>query len=204
MGVQERKARHKEELRHEILEVARKLFVEDGFKNVSMRRIAERIEYSPATIYLHFKDKSELIYELCEETFGRLVEGQEQLCQRQFEGPIEYLREGLRHYVEFGIAHKDHYRVTFMMADEEADPAVYQSPDCMGLRAFGNLRAAVEACVGQGLFPNQDADTAAQALWAGVHGLVSLYIVMPDFPWTDQQRVTDTLIGGLIEGLRAG
>jgi AcrR family transcriptional regulator len=204
MGVQERKARHKEELRQEILEVARKLFVEEGFKNVSMRRIAERIEYSPATIYLHFKDKSELIFELCEETFARLVERQEQLNERTYDSPIDFLREGLSGYVEFGVAHPDHYRVTFMMADDEIDPSTYQSPDCMGMRAFGNLRAAVEACVQQGLFPKQNADTAAQALWAGVHGLVSLYIVMPEFPWADRQKVTETLISGLIEGLQAG
>ena len=72
MGVQERKARQKENLRQEILDAARDLFVREGVENVSIRRIAERIEYSPGTIYLYFNDKAEILKTLCEETFSRL------------------------------------------------------------------------------------------------------------------------------------
>lgn len=76
MGVQERRAREKKELRQEILDAAREMFVRDGFENVSMRKIAEKIEYSPTTIYLYFQDKADLLDCLCEETFTRLVKKQ--------------------------------------------------------------------------------------------------------------------------------
>jgi len=69
MGVQERRAREKKELRQEILDAARDLFVREGFENVSMRKIAEKIEYSPTTIYLYFQDKADLLDCICEETF---------------------------------------------------------------------------------------------------------------------------------------
>ena len=71
MGVAERRAREKEELRQEILTAAREMFVEEGFANVSMRRIADKIEFSPTTIYLYFQDKSGLLDCIVEE---RLVE----------------------------------------------------------------------------------------------------------------------------------
>ena len=72
MGTQERRNREKESLRQEILDAARRLFLKNGFQNVSMRQIAEKIEYSPTTIYLYFKDKSALFRSICEETFGKL------------------------------------------------------------------------------------------------------------------------------------
>src|SRR5262244_2221370 len=76
MGVMERRIREKQALRQEILDAARELFVTEGYENVSMRKVAERIEYSPTTIYLYFKDKADLHDCICEETLGRLVESQ--------------------------------------------------------------------------------------------------------------------------------
>ena len=57
MGVQERRAREKENIREEILDAARTLFVKEGYENVSIRKIAAKIEYAPGTIYLYFEDK---------------------------------------------------------------------------------------------------------------------------------------------------
>jgi AcrR family transcriptional regulator len=72
MGVQERREREKQGIREEILEAARKLFVTEGYENVSIRKIAERIEYSPGTIYLYFQDKADILAQVNEETFSRL------------------------------------------------------------------------------------------------------------------------------------
>ena len=64
MGVKERREREKESLRQDILDVAREMFATEGYESVSMRKIADKIEYSPTTIYLYFKDKNELFYAL--------------------------------------------------------------------------------------------------------------------------------------------
>jgi AcrR family transcriptional regulator len=74
MGTAERKSRQKENTRQEILDAARDLFVNEGYENVSMRKIAEMVEYAPGTIYLHFKDKAEILDTLCEQTFQKLWE----------------------------------------------------------------------------------------------------------------------------------
>ena len=65
MGVKERREREKSETRDKILDAARELFVTEGYEGVSMRKVADKIEYSPTAIYVHFADKEELFRELC-------------------------------------------------------------------------------------------------------------------------------------------
>src|ERR1044071_2679340 len=74
MGVKERREREKTETREIILDAARELFITHGYEGVSMRKIAEKIEYSPTAIYVHFADKEALFHQLCQEDFGRLAE----------------------------------------------------------------------------------------------------------------------------------
>ncbi len=74
MGTVERREREKQELRTRILDAARELFAELGYEAVTMRKIAERIEYSPTAIYFHFKDKDALMRELCEMDFSTLAQ----------------------------------------------------------------------------------------------------------------------------------
>ena len=102
MGSIERRERQKENLRREILDAAREMFIDEGYEAVSMRKIANRIEYSPTTIYLYFKDKSELFNQLCEETFAQLAQRLENL-HRKHSDPLDYLRAGLRCYIDFGL-----------------------------------------------------------------------------------------------------
>src|SRR3974377_491950 len=114
MGVKERKAREKTHLRQEILMAASELFVKEGFENVSMRRIAEKIEYSPTTIYLYFKDKAELLEQGCHGTFERLSAHLKRILEQPGD-PTERLKRGLLAYIHFGLENPHHYRATFMM-----------------------------------------------------------------------------------------
>ena len=79
MGIFERKERDKQGMRKLILDSAMSLFLEEGFGNVSIRRIAESIEYSPATIYLYFRDKDEILFALHNEGFEELFRRQKKL-----------------------------------------------------------------------------------------------------------------------------
>ena len=90
MGVRERRERERTETREKILEAARSLFIEEGFDGVSMRKIADRIEYSPTAIYMHFADKEELFREICHEDFRKLAQSMAGLAQ--VSDPVERLR----------------------------------------------------------------------------------------------------------------
>ena len=202
MGVKERKLRQKKFLRQEILDAASELFVKEGFENVSMRRIAEKIEYSPTTIYLYFKDKAELLEQVCHETFARLSAHLTRILEQPGD-PTERLKRGLLAYIQFGLENPHHYRATFMMPIPEGfDKEKYKKPDSPGMLAFDFLRRSVYDCISAGKFPSSDPELISQTLWSGVHGITSLLIVCDKgFPWVDKKQlipfVVDTLISGV-------
>src|SRR5687768_17234721 len=99
MTVATRKQREKEEMRQLILEAARVIFLEKGYDQTSIRNIAEKIEYSPGTIYLYFKEKDEIFHALHEEGFSRLIEQMQPL--RFVENPYERLKAMGRIYMKF-------------------------------------------------------------------------------------------------------
>ena len=202
MGISQRREREQEQLRRKIFDAASELFAQEGYQNVSMRKIAERIEYSPTTIYLYFKDKNELLKFICEETFAKLGEEIREISEPETDD-IEALRKGLLAYVNFGLAHPNHYEVVFGMPifnqphDEE-----YPYEGSMGQRTFEYLRSQVSACVAAGKLKNGDIDAMSQVLWAGIHGVVSLLNNHLDFPFVEKDRLIGELIETMIKGLR--
>lgn len=109
MGTKERREHKKAGTREKILEAARELFISKGCDGVSMRQVAERIEYSPTAIYLHFADKEELFRELCYRDFKRLA----QIFQNLgiYTDPIARLRQIGRAYIEFGIRNRQSLQI---------------------------------------------------------------------------------------------
>jgi AcrR family transcriptional regulator len=203
MGSKQRREREKEALRQEILDAARELFVKEGYENVSMRRVAEKIEYSPTTIYLYFEDKASLLYAICEETFAKLAKRMEAIT-REGDDPVDTLRRGCRAYVDFGLKNPNHYKVTFINHPQHPhDEKRHLREESMGMKAYGNLRAGVEACVRAKKFRETNVEAVTQMMWAGGHGITSLFITMPDFPWVKKNELIDLMIDTLIDGLKA-
>src|SRR2546423_841925 len=120
-----------------IMDAARELFVEEGFENVSMRRIAEKIEYSPTTIYLYFEDKLSLLYAICQETFAKLAKRLE-AHGRESADPVETLKKGCRAYIEFGLKHPNHYKLTFITLPQHPKVPGWKMEDSMGMKAYGH------------------------------------------------------------------
>ena len=202
MGVKERRERQRQAVRQEILDAARELFIKDGYENVTMRKIAEKIEYSPTTIYLHFNDKADLVRFLCEEAFVKLVDMFEKLGE-DLSDPLLALKRCGRAYVDFGLKYPNDYKVTFMMALKPVAPEDYLREDSMGMRAYGYLRKIVDECIRQGKFKNAELESTTQSMWIVVHGITSLIIAHPDFPWADREHVIDQTIDKIIAGFAA-
>ncbi len=205
MGVKDRRARQKTLLRQQILDAARELLVREGYENLSMRRVAERIDYSPTAIYLHFKDKQELVFSLCKEPFAKLVRELETLPD-EFPDPLVQLRKGMERYIDFGLKHPDHYLPAFVLpwpADvSERRRKAVTSPDSNGMRALASLRDCIAAGVKARKLRKIDPDLAARSTWTALHGVTSLLIVHPHFPWGDRERVIDTVLDALLDGLK--
>lgn len=204
MAIADRREREKQELRGKILDAARILFASEGYDAVTMRRIAEAIEYSPAAIYLHFADKEALVRELCEGDFLALAQHVEGLVA--IADPIERLRALGMAYVEFGLTHPHHYRLMFMEPHQEEPPQQLVKKGDPKTDTYALLRLIVEEALGRGLLREEltDADLIAQTIWAGVHGVVALRTAMANDPWvtwTDARASAALMIDVCIRGV---
>lgn len=204
MGIRERKEKEKEILRREILAAASELFAREGTANLSMRKIAQKIEYSPTTIYLYFKDKNDLLYQICEETFRQLADEVGKIKEMAL-GPIEALRGGMRAYIEFGLANPFHYEAIFINPFDFDEDCIdeFDFDQSMGKVAFDKLREAVESCIESGAIKRADGDLVSQMLWASIHGLTSILISHEKFPFAEKDDLIDMLLDTLIKGLKA-
>jgi AcrR family transcriptional regulator len=178
MGVIERREREREEVRQKILDAARELFVSEGYEKVTMRRIAEAIEYSPTAIYLHFEDKDDLVLSLCRQDFGRLLTAFQ--GEAPPEDPIEWIRQLGRAYARFGLENPNHYRFMFMTPMR---PEHVPQPTDPGHQSFEVLRQAVQKAIDTGAFRPGNADTVAQVLWSSTHGAIALLITLRSDCW---------------------
>ena len=201
MGTKERRAREKEQLRRQIISAARELFVNEGYENISMRKIADKIEYSPTVIYLYFKDKADLLDSACQETLLGLLDTVE-LLKRDKNNPVESLRKSGKAYVDFGLKYPQDYKLTFVIRPQ-FQKGLGLEEGSVGERVFSYLCAMVSECVRQKAFRQVDVETTGQALWSAVHGVTLLLIDFPDFPWTATDKLIDTVIDTMIEGLKA-
>jgi AcrR family transcriptional regulator len=203
MGVKERRDGQKGLLRQEILDAARDILAREGYDGLSMRKLAERIKYSPTAIYLHFKDRDDLVFCVCEELLAGLVRELREVEERNRD-PLVALKKGLRRYVDFGLRHPQHYRATFMIArgNDPEKAARYYQPATMGMQALAVLARTVGECVRQKKLAKVDVHRASCGLWAGVHGITSLLIVMPNFRWENPDKLVDGLISMMVDGLR--
>ena len=202
MGVTERKAREKQELRQQVLDAARELFVREGYENVSMRKIADKIEYSPATIYTYFQDKDEILDCLCEETFLKL-HLEKLAAAHHIADSLQALKKGMETYIRFGLDHPDHYVVTFILkaAPYEKTGTRETRKGKAAQQCFGDMRSIVRRCMEQGKIKNADLEETSQALWAGIHGLTALLITQPGFPFAERDRLIKRTIEVLVRGV---
>ncbi len=195
MSATTRRAEQRAELKAMILDAARDVFIHDGYEQVSMRKLAEKIEYSPGTIYLHFKNKDELLASLVEESFAKLRDALEQARR---DDAVETLRAGLHAYVDFGLRHPNHYHFAFILRPHTVTSSTYRPHG-----AFQFLREVVRCCVECGRFRDVDVETAAQTLWAAVHGVTSLLVTRPQFPWVRRAELVTEVIDNAIRGFLA-
>jgi len=172
MGVAERKERHKEDLKKDILTAAKELFMEKGFEATSIRAIAEKIEYSPATIYLYYKDKNEIIHALHQEGFKLLIQHFEIL--NTIPSAFERLKAMGKAYIQFALKHPDVYELIFTMKEPLEHLAQCEIDWDEGDKAFTLLLQTVTACQQEGYFLKAEPVGMAFVIWSTMHGMCTL------------------------------
>jgi AcrR family transcriptional regulator len=174
MTIAKRKERQKEELKAKILLTAKELFMEKGFEETSIRNIAEKIEYSPTTIYLYFKDKDDIFYALHREGFTLL--NQYFRVLEHVSDPYERLKALSKAYINFALENGEFYDLMFIirapMDALEKDENTWEE----GNRAFGFLVNTINGCIEKGYFKGMNPEVLAFTVWSMVHGICSLEI----------------------------
>ncbi|HEY1332655.1 MAG TPA: TetR/AcrR family transcriptional regulator [Myxococcaceae bacterium] len=198
MGTAQRRAREKTELRTRILDAARTIVQRDGFGALTVRKIADAIEYAPGTLYLYFENRDAIARALSSEGFSELL--QAFAPTERIADPLARLEAIGRAYVRFGMENPETYRLIFM-EDPQLTTAVLEDAD-PGQRAYRALVDPLEELAQAGrLHPGADVQALADTLWSVVHGIVSLKLTCPGFPVTPVEPLLDTALHTFIDGL---
>jgi len=185
--------------RAEILDAAERIFVEVGYEGATIRRIADDVGLSSTALYMHFSEKSEILHEICRGAFARLQAMVEAVMDEG--GPSDVrLRRLLEAYVDFGFENPNAYRLTYLTRPVEARDGAQTAAQSLGGDLFRAFEAVVHDVASDGRLRG-DPRTAAQTLWAGAHGVVSLMITKPYFDWVSREALTRSMIDALIAGL---
>lgn len=204
-----------DKLREEILAAVSELLDETNDETaVSIRAIAERVGVTPPSIYRHFEDKEAMLVAVCGDVFVQLTEGIASAVEAA-KSPLDALAEAGRCYVEFGLAHPEHYRLVFMRppfkGEEDFDHSqlrpvleagvipeshpLFSGDALAASQAFKALYDLVDRVLAD--VPKRrrpDVFTTTTSMWTAMHGITALRISKPDFVWPPVEAQIDAII----------
>lgn len=184
----------RQQLRTLIIDAARELFVTQGVESVTMREIAKRIDYSATSIYAHFADKQALLRAICDTDFLTLASALNEVMQ--IPDPLERMIAFGHSYASFALSYPNHYQLMFMTPHEPCTPENSSVEHNNAEQdAYMQLKLVVTAVYEAGRFRKDltDVDLIVQTLWAGMHGVCSLEIMMSEDAWFEWSEVSDRL-----------
>jgi AcrR family transcriptional regulator len=171
MGITERKLEEKQEMHKRILNGARKIFLEKGYEQASMRSIAQEIRYSPGSLYFYFKDKGEIFHELHKEGF-RLLLNQLKVLDKVAD-PFERLKASGRVFIQFAQDNKDYYNLMFIVDEPVKDSLSEGFQIAEG--AISYMQEMVKECQQKGRFKDMDTEYFTFLIISVVHGICALF-----------------------------
>ncbi len=207
-----RREREREAMRERILGAAHELFAERGIEAVTMRAIADRIEYTATALYFHFRDKEALLRALLTDDF-RLFAAQFQKVAT-LKDPVARMRASAKAFVAFGLTYPNHYRLMFM-TPLSADPGLSAGPDIdqqsPAEDAYTLLQAMVRDAASAGAIKPEfkDLELVCQLLFSGLHGVVSIQLAHniegqnehARIQWRSSNKLRDAMCECLLAGI---
>ncbi|MBI5100448.1 MAG: TetR/AcrR family transcriptional regulator [Nitrospirae bacterium] len=202
MGLREKRARHKEDFRLEILNSARELFIDDGYEKFSMRKLAEKIDYSPTTIYHYFKNKDDLLFAICEDFFDQFF-AQLTRFRSVSRDPVETLRLALLYLIEFGLKSPDQY-VVILLSKHSAYGTrdEFVQKESMARNTYFAFKDMVGDCIKAGRLKEIDEDVISCSFAAVSHGLVMMNLCRPTFVRDNINQIAHALVDAVLRGYR--
>jgi AcrR family transcriptional regulator len=204
MGIKERQERDREAVRRAILDAAKELFVREGYQNVSIRKIAELVEYSPAAIYSYFPSKDDIFFAIAEEGFQLLYGDRTQFSELETLRPVERLRAIFWGFYQFSCKHPQYFALMFV---DRSVPRVGREYERFSFarEMKAHLIAQVQQCQEEGVFPPDVVPSAIfRVLTAGLVGVAVLRMSDRLAPGEDPDELARDVLDVTIAGLRSG
>jgi AcrR family transcriptional regulator len=205
MGIKERQERDREAVRRSILDAARELFVTEGYRNVSIRKIAEKIEYSPAAIYGYFPSKDDIFYALAEEGFRLLhgTNGSEFNAQLAGLEPLERIKIVLLRLYEFSRQQPQYFELMFV---DRSVPRISQAYErfAFAREIRSHLIGEIQACIDAGALPaHLNATVAFRLLTMGLFGAAMMRLSDRLGPGENADTLARDVLAVTLRGLQA-
>ncbi len=200
MGIREKRAKYREEFRREILDSAREIFISDGYDGFSMRKLAGKIDYSPTTIYIYFKNKDELLLAICEEFFTNFLAELNNI-RSVSQDPIETLHQAFLYLIEFGLKNPNQYKVIFFSKRHiYGTREEFVEKESMARNAYLVFKEIIKDCIKAGRLRELDDEVIASALAIASHGLATTMLCCPDFLNRKSDVIARSLVDALLKG----
>lgn len=196
MTIEDRKEREREALKSKILLEAERILASKGIENLSMRKIASEIEYSPTTIYRFFKDKDSLLTAIIRRNQIEIKRRFQRILEDESLNPLDALKYLISEYIRFGLEFQDTYKLyTKLCSFEIVDNCLYEIIGGERYRIFSSWQDQIDILINEGRMSGYGSIDIILLIWHVTHGYISNRIAVRDFYWKD----TDKEIGGLIE-----
>ncbi len=204
MGINERKQIEKDALRLKILQASSKIIIRDGFKNFSIRNLAKEIDYSPTTIYLYFKNKSDLIEQLGEEGEKEYFKRKKQISDKIQKDPVLCLKAILKIIINLAIENPNIYLV------RNSGDNIRSKADMLNKEGFNknltskytDIYSNIKICAEEGLFKKLNPEIMSASVISSVHGLISMIILNDSLSDKRKNEIVETTIEILLDGLK--
>jgi len=203
MSIEDRKAREKQELRMKIIDAAEELFAEGGHQNASIRKIADAVDYSPASIFNIFRNKEEILRAIADRAQLELSSDFKSISGNAKLNALDKLKALITAYVDFGLNNKNVYRLYAKVCDLEVrDNALYETIGGKPYRIFSSWQTQVDDLMGEGKIRKEKSVSLVLLIFYAVDGFIMSAINFPQLsPHPVEEsvsRVLDMVFHGLL------
>jgi AcrR family transcriptional regulator len=203
MGIKERHTRERETIRRAILNAARSLFLAEGYANVSMRKIAEQIEYSPGAIYSYFPGKEDIFFALAEEGLQSLRT--HCACETSDEAsPLQQVRAAFLRFYTFSKEQPEYFWLIFV---DSAAPRISRDWERFSFvrDLRHNIEHQIQRCVDEGVFPIRgSAASIFRIVWTAMYGAAVFRLSHRLTPGENADALAEDLLDATLAGLQSG
>jgi len=186
--------------RGEILQAAERIFIAEGYQGATIRKIADEVGVSSTALYMHFRDKDEILLEICDGAIESLLSINVEISAQPIDA-VARVRLMLDAYMMFALENPNAYQLVFCGPAGVLSEVKQQQTQALGDRCYDRFVSVVREIGASGRLRTGTVDSAAQSMWAACHGLVALLLTKSTFAWAPTEELRKVMLDGLLHGL---